>query len=157
MKKKLIYSHFTALFVLLSFGCFAQEVYRYKPDSKELYETMRRMDSLYWKAYNTCDMETQEKLYADSLEFYHDGGGFSNSKQGTLDAIKRNICGKVTRIEVPGTLEVYPIKGYGAVVMGVHRFLNKLEPNAPSRPGRYIVIWQQAGNSWQMKRVISLH
>jgi hypothetical protein len=32
-----------------------------------------------------------------------------------LAAIKQNVCGKVQRALLPETLEVYPLKGYGAV------------------------------------------
>jgi len=38
------------------------------------------------------------------------------------DRAKKNICGKVTRELLPGTMLVYPLKGYGAVERGVHRF-----------------------------------
>ena len=61
-------------------------------------------------------------MVADDLEFYHDKTGLSVGKQKFLAAIQKNICGKVRRDLVPGTLEVYPIKGYGAVELGTHRF-----------------------------------
>ena len=43
-------------------------------------------------------------------------------RQAFLDAIKNNTCGVMIRELVPGTLQVYPIKGYGAIEMGIHRF-----------------------------------
>lgn len=134
-----------------------QETYVYEIDSQELYDKIIKLDSTYWKAYNSCDMETQASMYADSLEFYHDKGGLMTSKQDVLDGIKKFVCNKVTRELVPGTIEIYPIKDYGAVEMGVHKFHNKEEPNTPSHPGRFIMIWQQTGNDWKIKRVISLH
>jgi ketosteroid isomerase-like protein len=134
-----------------------QEAYVYEIDSQELYNTISKLDSTYWKAYNTCDMETQASMYADSLEFYHDKGGLMKSKQDVLDGIKKYVCNKVTRELLPGTIEIYPIKDFGAVEMGVHKFHNKEEPDAPSHPGRFIMIWQQTGNDWKIKRVISLH
>jgi len=138
-------------------GIQKQEAYVYEIDSQELYDKLIKLDSLYWKSYNTCDMKTQASMYADSLEFYHDKAGLTTSKQDVLNGIKNNVCDKVTRELIPGSIEIYPIKDYGAIVMGVHKFHNKQEPDAPSHPGRYIVIWQQTGNDWKMKRVISLH
>jgi hypothetical protein len=73
-------------------------------------------------------MDKQSAIYGDSLEFYHDKGGLMTSKQGILDATKRNICGKVTRELVKGSIEVYPIKDYGAVEIGLHKFHNNQEP-----------------------------
>ncbi len=63
-------------------------------------------------------------MVEDGLEFYHDKTGLTVGKQPFLDAIKNNICGKVQRTIVPGSLEVYPLKDYGAVEIGVHRFHN---------------------------------
>jgi hypothetical protein len=37
----------------------------------------------------------------------------TTSKQEILDATKQNICGKVTRELVKGSVEVYSIKDYG--------------------------------------------
>ncbi len=78
--------------------------------------------SVFFNAYNTCNMELQADFYADDIEFYHDQGGLMTSKQELLDAIRTNICGKVTRELVKGSIEVYPIGTYGAVEMGFHNF-----------------------------------
>lgn len=135
----------------------AQEAYKYVPESKELYAKIVHMDSVLFNAYNSCDMETQAKIFSDNLEFYHDKGGLMTSKKDLLDAIKKNICDKVTRVLVPGSIEVYPIAGYGAVEIGLHRFINHQENETPSKPDKFICVWQQKGDTWQVTRVISLH
>jgi len=66
-------------------------------------------------------MSTQAAVLADSIEFYHDEGGLMTSKKDLLAAIKENICGKVTRVLVQESVEVYPIPGFGAVEIGYHR------------------------------------
>lgn len=134
-----------------------QDTYKYVPQSKELYAAIVHMDSVYFNAYNSCDMETQAHIYADNIEFYHDKGGLTTSKQELLDAIKKNICGKVTRELVAGSIEVYPIAGFGAVEIGLHRFINHAEADSRSKPDKFIVVWQQKKDQWQITRVISLH
>jgi hypothetical protein len=134
-----------------------KETYTYKPESQELYNTIVHMDSVYFNAYNNCDMDKQAAIYADSIEFYHDKGGLETSKQVLLDAIKKNICGKVTRVLVKGSIEVYPIAGFGAVEIGLHRFINHEESESPSKPDKFIVIWRLKNNKWQITRVVSLH
>lgn len=126
---------------------------------KSLYDEIVAMDSIYFNAYNNCDMQTQESLYADNIEFYHDKGGLSTSKKDILDAIKKNICGKVTRELIKGSIEVYPINGYGAVEMGLHRFHNNQEPesNQPKEGSKFIIIWHNKNGKWEITRVISLH
>jgi hypothetical protein len=134
-----------------------QDSYSYKPKSQALYDTIAHMDSVYFNAYNSCDLETQAAIYADSIEFYHDGSGLQTSKEALLAALKANICGKVTRVLVKGSLEVYPIPNYGAVEVGLHRFINHQEHDAVSKPDRFIAVWRHLNGKWQMTRVISLH
>jgi hypothetical protein len=131
---------------------------QYRPDSQELYDTIVHLDSVFFDAYNNCNMDVQAAIYSDSIEFYHDQGGLTTSKQEILDATKRNICGKVTRELVKGSIEVYPISGYGAVEMGSHMFHNNTEKEkTPSKIGKFVIIWQHKNNRWQITRVISLH
>jgi ketosteroid isomerase-like protein len=129
----------------------------YTPDDPELHAVIATMDSIYFHAYNTCDMETQREMYAEDIEFYHDLAGLATDKEMILKALEENICGKVTRHIVPGTLEVYPIPGHGAFAMGYHRFENKQEPDAPSIPSRFMAVWKNNEGNWQLSRVISLH
>jgi hypothetical protein len=46
------------------------------------------------------------------------------SKKDIINATKKNICGKVTRELVKGSIEVYPVKDFGAIEIGLHKFHN---------------------------------
>lgn len=129
----------------------------YTPVDQALYDTIVQLDSQYFNAYNSCDLKTQARLYSENIEFFHDQGGLMTDKQALIDALEKNICGKVTRELVPGSMEVYPINGYGAVQIGYHKFHNKLEPDAPSHASKFIVMWQFKNDIWQITKVISLH
>ncbi len=122
-----------------------------------LYKTLKAMDEKYFTAYNNCDMKTQAEIIAEDVEFYHDQGGLSTSKTEILESIEKNICGKVTRELVEGSMEVHEIKDYGAVVLGLHKFYNNQEPNALSKPSQFVGIWRKKNEDWQMTRIISLH
>ncbi len=123
----------------------------------ELFKTISDLDQQYFDAYNTCDLKTQATLYAEDITFYHDKGGVSTVKQDILNSIEKNICNKVTRTLVPGSMEVHEIKDFGAVAMGLHSFYNNQEPNAPSKPNKFIMIWRQVDTRWEIAEVISLH
>lgn len=131
----------------------------YQPDDTELYHTIVALDSTFFEAYNTCNLNLEKygAFYAEDIEFYHDNGGFMNSKKEIIESTKKYICGKVTRELVKGSIEVYPIKGYGAVEFGLHKFHNKEEPNAKSTAGKFTIIWKKTNNNWQITKVISLH
>ncbi len=155
---------FLSIAIQMLSGCSpGSNVYRltknYKPDDAELYKTIVALDSTFFAAYNTCDvnLEKYASFYADDIEFYHDNSGFMNSKQDIVEGTKKHICGKVTRKLVKGSIEVYPIKNYGAVEMGLHTFHNNREPDAVPQVGRFTIVWKKDPNGWKIAKVISLH
>ena len=156
---------FLAVTLFISFNSAAQknngpQLYNYKPDNQKLYDTIVYLDSVFFEAYNTCNLHLEKygSFFSDSIEFYHDKGGLTTSKQELIDATKKNVCGKVTRELVKGSIEVYPINNYGTVEMGLHKFHNNTEKEgSSSRTGKFVIIWQQKNNEWKIVRVISLH
>ncbi|MDN3677605.1 nuclear transport factor 2 family protein [Flavobacterium paronense] len=164
MKYLKIYLSLTMILAFLTSCNTTKNIYQitknYKPDDPQLYETIVKLDSTFFAAYNTCDinLEKYASFFSENIEFYHDQGGLMTSKQDIIDATKRNICGKVTRELVKGSIEVYPIKDFGAIEMGLHKFHNNQEPaGTPSKVGRFLVIWQHKNNDWKITRVVSLH
>jgi hypothetical protein len=118
-----------------------------------LFQTIQSLDTQLFDAYNHCDLEKFGSLLADDLEFYHDKTGLARSRATIVEAIKNNICGKVTRELVPGTLEVYPIANYGAVEIGVHRFHHPHDNEVGE--AKFIHLWQNQNGVWKVTRVIS--
>jgi hypothetical protein len=131
----------------------------YQPDDPELYARIVKLDSLFFAAYNTCsvNLDKYASFFSENIEFYHDHGGLMTSKQDIVAATQRNVCGKVTRELVKGSIEVYPIKDFGAIEIGLHKFHNRMDPDAPSKAGRFMIIWEEKDNVWKIKRVVSLH
>ncbi len=124
--------------------------------SDELVKTIAGLDAALFDAYNRCDLEKFGSFLADDLEFYHDQTGLAVGKQKTIDGVKNNICGKVRRELVPGTLEVYPIHNFGAVEIGIHRFYHPgQQPDAPGE-AKFIHIWQLKDGAWKVTRIISI-
>jgi len=58
---------------------------------------------------------------------------------------------------IKGSLEVYPIKNYGAVEIGYHTFYNNKEPNAIAKASKFIIMWKKENDAWSITKVISLH
>lgn len=135
-----------------------QQNHSYTPDDPELYRTIIAMDSVFFTAYNNCNLDKQAVIYADNIEFYHDKGGLMTSKKDILDATKKYICGKVSRELVKGSVEVYLIKDFGAIEIGLHKFHNNQEPaGTASKESKFIMMWQFKNNEWKITKVISLH
>lgn len=119
-----------------------------------LFTKIQSLDAKFFEAYNHCDLATLSSMIADDLEFYHDKTGVAYGRQSLLDGIKQNICGKVTRQLVPGTLEVYPIAHYGAVEIGVHRFYHPGDPNNVGE-AKFITLWENKDGVWKISQAIS--
>jgi ketosteroid isomerase-like protein len=125
------------------------------PAPEALFQTIQSLDTQLFDAYNRCDLEKLGSLLADDLEFYHDKTGLSRGRQALVEGIKNNICGKVTRELVPGTLEVYPIADYGAVEIGVHRFHHPGQTTDSVGEAKFVHLWQNKDGAWKVTRVIS--
>jgi uncharacterized protein (TIGR02246 family) len=122
----------------------------------ELFRTVAALDRAVFDAYNTCDLEGFAAFFADDVEFYHDQSGLTRSRPSLVEAVRNNICGKVRRELVSGTLEVYPMHGYGALEFGVHRFHHpSREKTEPVGEARFVHLWQHADAAWRITRVFS--
>lgn len=96
-------------------------------------------------------------FWGDDPEFYHDKNGFMVGGPQIVDAIKNNLCGKVKRELVPGTLEVYALEGYGAVEIGVRRFLHPwAQDHGVVGEAKFIHVWRHKDGTWKITRVINI-
>ncbi len=120
-----------------------------------LFKTVQGLDTRLFDAYNHCDLTTLGSMVSDDLEFYHDQTGLSVGKATFLAAVKQNICGKVERELLPDTLEVYPLNGYGAIEIGIHRFRHPGHPEEGMGDAKFITIWQNKAGEWKVTRAIS--
>src|ERR1700743_227249 len=140
-----------------------------------LFATMQALDTQLFDAANHCDYEKLTAMVDENLEFYHDQGGLTLGRQAFLDAIRHNTCGVMIRELVPGTLQVYPVKDYGAIEMGVHRFhppghekefpaakqlgmtrfLDSGAAEWPIGEAKFLHIWQLKDGTWRLTRVVS--
>ena len=126
-----------------------------QPTDDPLFQTVSRLDTQLFTAYNTCDLKTFRSLLDDNIEFYHDLTGLMTGADNVTKAVQNNICNKLTRQLVPGTLEVYPINNYGAVEIGTHRFYH---PGDSTNIGeaKFIHIWHNDNGTWKLTRVLSI-
>ncbi|MBS1918081.1 MAG: nuclear transport factor 2 family protein [Bacteroidetes bacterium] len=122
----------------------------------ELYNTIAHMDSVLFDAYNAHDINEIKKYFTEDLEFYHDKGGLSNYTEnvtGFTQVFQNNK--DIRRDLVPGTLEVYPVKNFGAMEIGEHRFCHTENGQQICGTFKFAMIWQLKNGEWKISRVIS--
>lgn len=124
-----------------------------------LYRQIAQADSSVFAAFNRCDSVAYKPFFAPDLEFYHDLGGLAAGRQVEMQSL-REMCARGTHIRrelLKSTLEVHPLKGYGAVEIGVHRFYhtNKGQVEKLSGTYKFIHVWQRTVTGWRITRIIS--
>jgi hypothetical protein len=133
--------------------------------SEALTREVEALDAqLFAALFTKCDADKVATLVTDELEFYHDKWGF-NPDDDFVEGI-RNMCKRIESGEdfrsrrelVEGSLEVYPMRNYGALEIGVHRFfrVENGKPDALTETGRFAQLWQRgADGKLRLSRVIS--
>jgi hypothetical protein len=142
------------LLMLVAFSC-TRSVAQASGQPDPLFKTVQSLDAKLFDAYNHCDLTTLGAMVSDDLEFYHDHSGLSVGKAPFLAAIKQNICEKVQRELLVDTLEVYPLKDYGAVEIGTHQFHQPKRPEEGVGDAKFVMLWQNKDGVWKLTRVIS--
>ena len=128
-----------------------------KPVAKdELYQTVARLDTEMFAAFNAHDVNKLMAYFADNAEFYHDKGGLANFAQ-TKEGFARLFAQSpdITRTLVPGSLEVYPVKNYGAMHIATQRFCHLENGREDCGNSKFVMVWQQQGGTWKITRVMS--
>ena len=126
------------------------------PGNQELYQEIAKQDSLLFNAFNTRDIELFKTMFTEDLEFYHDKGGLTGYDH-TINFLKTTAQAnnQLKRELVKGSLEVYPIPGYGAMEIGMHRFCHLENGKQDCGTFKFVHIWQKKDNQWKITRVIS--
>ncbi|MDC6167055.1 nuclear transport factor 2 family protein [Paucibacter sp. XJ19-41] len=151
----------TLAFVLAGTAMAAQAADTPSPET-ELASTIAALDAAAFEAFNHCEVPGQLDRYASffdpHVEFYHDLGGVTWARDIMLAQTRANVCGKFQRELVPGTLKVWPIKGYGALARGEHRFCH-YKPGGTTHPceglAEFMIVWHQQEKAWSITRVFS--
>ena len=125
-------------------------------DSPQLIGTIALMDTKLFDAFNAHDASKVMSFFTEDVEFYHDKDGVSDYHQ-TAESFKTLFVNvpDIHRELVPATLKVYPIKDYGAIQVGIHRFTHKENGKEEAGSFSFLHIWRKDGDSWKISRVVS--
>lgn len=118
-----------------------------------LFDALAQRDhELFDAAFVRCDAPRFRALFTEDAEFYHDRTGLASGEAArTMRSCPRDQG--VTRTLVPGSLEVYPLQGWGAIQMGRHRFSRAGELG--SEEAQFVHVWKQEQETWRLARVLS--
>jgi hypothetical protein len=123
---------------------------------QSLHVEIARMDSLLFAAFNAGDLTRLKTFFRADLEFYQDTEGLENYAQTMKDFQKMfRQPSRIRRELVRGSLEVYPIKNYGAIEVGSHRFCHEEKGRTKCGTFKFLHVWRKAGKTWRLSRIVS--
>lgn len=124
----------------------------------DLHATIAAQDAAAFDAFNHCDDPAQLERHAGffdaAVEFYHDTGGVTWTREEMLANTRKYVCGNFTRQLVPGSLQVHPVKDFGAIAQGVHRFCQAASDSCDGI-AEFTMVWRLLDGQWQITRVLS--
>ena len=157
MKKQfkiLIYSSIFIWIIGLNLAL-AQEK-KVAPTSQELFNEIAAMDTVLFDAFNAKDMAKFKPLFDEDLEWYQDNGGKLSYETVFTNFDKMfQSENKPTRQLVKGSLEVHPIKNFGAIEIGIHQFRHIENGKEEIGTFKFMAIWKKENNQWKISRMIS--
>lgn len=152
--------------VKLILGLFLLTVPLFAQNEKDNLEaTIRHEDTVFWEAYNRCDVAKMSEFLWPDFEFYHDKGGLTVGFGPFVELLKTGLCGKPTfrlrREAIPDTVKFYPLQKngvtYGAVLSGEHYFFINDSGKPEYRDGvaKFFHVWLLKDGIWKMGRAVS--
>lgn len=123
-----------------------------------LFKTIAALDNAAFEAFNNCRMPEQlqkhASYFAADVEFYHDTGGVTWTRQEMIANTEKYVCGNFRRELVPDTLKVFPIKDFGAISQGTHRFC-QFSSGKCEGVADFVIVWNNQSGHWKITRVLS--
>ena len=134
--------------------------------SEELIRTIGEKDKqLFDAVFTKCDAQALASLIAEDFEFYHDKSGlvFTSGSQWVKavgEMCERQRAGtdyRARRELDSASVKVYPMKNYGAIHMGLHRFYKQLGNGKEElvEVALFTNLWKNENGVWKMTRVLS--
>lgn len=151
MNRKLIAAITT---LLITFAVNAQEK-KVAHTTPELYKEIALQDSMMFAAFNAQNMGVFKAYFSPDLEWFQDNGGLINYDTVFINFENNFKKNKLTRTLVKNTLEVHPIKNYGAIETGSHQFCHMENGKEETGTFKFLMIWKKTGDKWQITKVVS--
>jgi hypothetical protein len=121
-----------------------------------LRDDILRADASMFAAFNSHDLDETMKWFDPGLEFYHDKDGaltYAQVREGFRSMFAQNNGMK--RELMNDSVEVYPIKNYGAIETGTHRFCHVENGSDVCGVFKFVLVWRQQDGRWQVTRALS--
>jgi ketosteroid isomerase-like protein len=125
-------------------------------DPAQLRQLVLELDRKMFDAYNAHDVPRLMSWFAPDVEFFQDTeglAGFQDIQSSLTNVLADNK--DIRRDLVAEGVEVYPIKDYGAIQIGRHRFCHTENGKPDCGTFRFVRVWRLKDGAWKVAREIS--
>lgn len=128
----------------------------YSPVDSALYKLIIEQDSLLFEAFNTQNLGKLTRFFGENLEVYQDNMGVRNYEQ-TIESFKGlfKMPYILKRTALKESIEVYPIKNYGAIQTGRHTFCHTENGKLECETYKFVLIWENKNSQWKITKLIT--
>jgi hypothetical protein len=145
-----------ALAASVSFASTAPSSQERAPDA--LFADISAMDAAVFDSFNRCsspeELQKHASYFDPEVEFYHDTGGVTWNREDMLANTEKHACGNYRRELVPDSLRIFPVKEFGAIEQGVHRFC-RFDTGACDGMADFVIVWRLQDDKWRVTRILS--
>lgn len=121
-----------------------------------LFKEIAGMDTALFDAFNKKDFDAIQVFFSKDLEFFHDKAGLSNYEQNRQMTKHMFDTNKSLRRQlVAGSMQVYPVKDYGAIQTAEHTFCQGPTGTDDCGVFKFLHIWKRTDAGWKLTRVVS--
>ena len=135
------------------------------PASSSLIKEINELDSILFAAiFDNCDVETVKSMIATDVEFYHDKWGVTATSSDDMitsfiqgcEAQANGSNNKARREVIKSSIEIFPIKNYGAMQRGKHLFYQLKDGSFQfTESGQFTHLWNKTDEGWKLTRILS--
>lgn len=125
------------------------------PAESSLDGEIRAMDDSLSAAFNAHNADALMSLFTSDVEFYHDTQGLQDYQAISAGFHAMFKGGSDIRRQRVGPLEVYAVRGYGAIEVGEHRFCHTEDGRQDCGTFKFLQVWRRGSNGWKIARVVS--
>ncbi len=124
--------------------------------SGPLFDEMSGRDSAMFAAFNSRNLDNLMTFFDPGVEWYQDNTGvrtYEQMRQAFSGLYKMDYV--LTRKLVPGSMEVYSIKDFGAILTAQHTFSHVENGKLEVATFKYLEVWQKKDGVWKITREVS--
>lgn len=127
-----------------------------KAPNVALYDTISQLDKNLFSAFNHQNLKEFKKYFDIKLEVFQDVKGVRNYEQSmaTFTELFQAMPDLKRKLK-KGSLEVYPIEGFGAIEIGQHAFIHTEEAENQGKIVHFIHIWKRSHGQWKITKIIT--